>query len=193
MSTDIAFPAQLPVGKLAGHVIDAVDISERTIYEAGEQRVRRLFTIVPQKASVSWFLSQEHFDIFDDWYENTLLAGSFPFDVQVAGEGVVGVVWYTANFITPYTMETVATRWGPMYRIGTSLLLMGESFGSRVATSLYSTIGFRIGLNAALFGAPVALRSAIRADLSMRPVPTVPSAGLHSEFDVSQTLRGTLS
>lgn len=135
MATDQVYPPSLP-SFLIGRQIDIVDAAERTSFESGEQRVRQLFRSVPMVCSAAALYTQDQFDTWDEFHETDLIAGSLPFDVEIAKQGGTGVEWWTAFLISPYTWQTVRSVAGMHYRVSANLLLTGEPFAERVSTTL---------------------------------------------------------
>jgi len=194
MASDIVYPATLPPPLVEGNAYAAVALAGSTPYEAGQPRRRRRYTRVPRTVSVLWRYTQSEFDTWFDWHEDVLQAGSLPFDVQLAGEGIEDPVWWTANIIS-HSWQALP---GNRYRISASLLLLdGPTAGQRVATSLYASVGLSMRLRGALTGNRATMHGGLSMGAQMRGILTVPSfataTGLRSAIAIGASLRGTLT
>lgn len=115
-------PDSLPLPSSQNHVFTNVSMAQAVQFETGDVRRRRRYTRAPQLLDLQWELSQTEFDTFHNWFEQTLMAGARQFDLQVASQTSVDVVWNSALFTRPYeaTLDL-----GGKYIVRATLLVTG--------------------------------------------------------------------
>lgn len=101
--SDHVFPG--PCWLLAGHELTAGERIAVTPFDQGEDRQREIRTFTPYLASVSAFMTQEEFDLFDEWYEVNIRGGVDLFDTKVMSLVGAGEQWWQARFVGPYRYE----------------------------------------------------------------------------------------
>lgn len=132
-------PDSLPLPVTDGHTFSAVDPAVSIRFEAGELRRRRRYTRVPQLIDLSWVFTQTEFDVFHDWFENELFAGTVEFNLQIASQDAPTTAWNSAVFTAPYTV-TYDT--GGYYTVHATLLLTGTPVDVKPFTSLGGKASF---------------------------------------------------
>ena len=90
------------------HSEQAEDIYARTEVDVGPARYGRKYTEVPAVRSAKIFLNFEQSKKFHEWYEDTLGAGTLRFSAQFHEVGV-GIRWFEAEFVKPWSAEFVAS------------------------------------------------------------------------------------
>lgn len=98
---------QMPSGILpftaADHVITPDALYVQVDRQAGHTRSRRRFRSVPTIVNTSFEVTQAQLEVFFNWHESALIAGSLPFAANIAKIGP-GTEWWKA-FILNYTVE----------------------------------------------------------------------------------------
>lgn len=180
----ITVPVELNRLRASDHSFDSIDIAAEMQYEAGENRRRRIYTQVPDIVNFSWDMTQAHLDIYDNWFEEDLIAGERQFDILVAQEGGTGVTWSNAKFIGVPEIETLPTG---DYVVSGQMLLLGDRFDVRVAPSLQGKATIRFSSIATL--APIdTLTVTALIQFSTRAMFDLGEAGkLHGDAAISFT------
>lgn len=167
MPTDVVIPASIPPA-LSRVRLQWSDPALTVPKDQGETRRLPRFPGVPQQAFVQWYLNQDQFDDFWDWFEDTLVAGSRRFDFQLERQGGPGagsnarLSWHTAQFVEqPYTAAASST--GDFYTVSATLLLIGAPFDTRTAPGLLAS-----GVNARSGGARFIVASIVASGTNSR-------------------------
>lgn len=107
----IQIPGGFPAWLIAGHSSTDDDIYASVEMAAGHNRLRRVYSVTPQRRKVSMLLTQQQGVEFFNWFENDLLAGALRFSAKVRALGP-DHLWYGAAFSAspPYTAELA--HWG---------------------------------------------------------------------------------
>lgn len=124
--SDIIFPASLPLPLRAGYVAEPIPVTMSMATDAGSLRIRPRYRSAPTAHSFTWLLSQKQYDVFVNFYENDLAAGSKPFLCPLDG-GAGAVLGILAFFVEPPT-ETVDE--GMNWRVSAKLLTAGAPLGT---------------------------------------------------------------
>jgi hypothetical protein len=98
-------PAPLPPALADVHLREPIAVYAEQPMTAGTRRKRRLAAgtlPAPVVQQIEWDLSQYQMSVLDDFYENTLLAGSLPFNIQVATPDV-GLETRVAQWLEPFS------------------------------------------------------------------------------------------
>lgn len=139
MSSIHTFPADLPPALQQGHSFQPLANARNRKRDQGETRMRPRYRSVPDQCVISWFFeTQEEFDTFHDWFEDTVVVGSSDFDLQVADRDTFGVTWWTARFIDEYKFEVDEVC---RYTVSAQLLLVEELGPTRVAPGIEASGG----------------------------------------------------
>lgn len=134
MASIRVFPESLPAALVAGHGFEPLPNARIRERDQGESRMRPRYRSVPEMCAASWLLDQDQFDVFHDWFEDSLIAGSLDFDVRVQLRGTqTGTTWYTAVFPQGYSADVTH---GLLYRINAPLLLREELGPIRIAPGI---------------------------------------------------------
>lgn len=94
----ITAPSGTPPFLAYGHGIEEDSVFANVKSATGHGRKRRVYTVPERVVQVSWFLDADELEAVEDWYENTLQAGSLEFAAQVANQGP-GLLWWTARWV----------------------------------------------------------------------------------------------
>lgn len=104
MSSNLVFPANLP-DPLPDYT--ELEVESRTQFESetGYIRRRRRTSTPPRKFELSWVLSTEQLNTFQNWFDDILDNGSRDFDIQLLDDDK-SLVWYTVTIPSGnYTSE----------------------------------------------------------------------------------------
>lgn len=119
----ITAPDGAPVFLAEGHGIEEDSVFAQVGYTTGHSRARRVWTVPERAVAVSWLLDADVMAAVDDWYENTLLAGTRQFAARVRNQGAgSALLWWTARWID-FQTEMLNLGRG---RVSGMLLLTGE-------------------------------------------------------------------
>jgi hypothetical protein len=132
-------PPSLPPGFREGHSFEPLANARVRQRDQGEARMRPRYRSVPDQCTITWRFTQAEFDVFDEWFENTIRVGSFDFDLQVADRATqLGTTWFTARFVSDYERSDAS---GLRYRVSAQLLLVDELGPVRVAPGIEASGG----------------------------------------------------
>lgn len=119
---EITLPAGIPIFLAEGHSATPrskfADVGMRT----GHSRKRRVSTAAPRVVQVSLFLTAELMQVFDTWFEDTLVVGVAKFSAQVAQQGAKTRLWWEAEWVDMPRSEPLAP---DAWRVTGRLLLTG--------------------------------------------------------------------
>lgn len=104
-----SLPSEIPKVRIAGYVIEPVDVVERMPVESGPDRVRLMTLATPALVSVQWRLSRAQLQVFDNWFRNTLRQGEQRFTMPLLTGG--GVNTEEASFDVFPTYEREGAKW----------------------------------------------------------------------------------
>lgn len=131
MSSGVIFPSSLP-HPLPDYTDQYVETRSAFESETGYVRRRRRASVPPRKFELHWDLSLEQYKVFDDWFQNTLTAGSRPFDIQLLDDDFT-LVWYTLHVTdVKYVAESTETM---DWRISLQTQTIDEYFEHRAPSS----------------------------------------------------------
>lgn len=107
----IQLPGGFPAWLVAGHTVTDEIIYSPVEMSSGHKRMRRVYSITPQRRKVSLLLTQEQGQEFFKWFELDILGGGKRFAAKVRALGE-DHMWYGAVFADspPYTAEMA--HWG---------------------------------------------------------------------------------
>lgn len=108
----IAYPEGLPYPlRDAGYGFEPVSPLVSTSLQSGKTIDRRRFTNTPTVASVTWEMDDGQAQLFEAWFEYTLVSGSLPFDCPL--KTPIGIETYEAKFQGMYQGPTLSgiSRW----------------------------------------------------------------------------------
>lgn len=93
----------------------------------GPPRRRNLTRSVPRVFECTWTMSQDDFNLFDNWWQFSIKGGSLEFDIELSDDDS-GLTWYTVRALGEYKAEII----GEMmeWRVSMTLRAMGETFGT---------------------------------------------------------------
>jgi hypothetical protein len=132
-------PPSLPPGLRDGHGFEPLPNARVRDRDQGEARMRPRFRSVPDRCTITWRFTQAEFDVFDEWFENTIVVGTEDFDLQVADRATEqGISWWTARFIGEYERADAS---GLRYRVSATLLLVDEIGAVRVPPGIEASGG----------------------------------------------------
>jgi hypothetical protein len=132
-------PPSLPPGLREGHGFEPLPNARVRQRDQGEARMRPRYRSVPDQCTITWRFTQAEFDVFDEWFENTIIVGSTDFDLQVADRATaLGKTWFTARFLGDYERSDAS---GLRYRVSANLLLVDELGAVRVAPGIEASGG----------------------------------------------------
>ena len=117
---ELLLPPTLPDFKAAGHTATPEPLCGAVERQGGTERRRRLYTSTPRRLQAQLEVTQAQLEIFVDWHENTLKAGSEPFTAKVAKVGA-GVEYWEAHCLS----FTVDHQEGSTHLISLELRLKG--------------------------------------------------------------------
>lgn len=97
----INYPAALPKPVQSGYALQTVSPLMRTTMQSGRARQRRTYTSVPQSVAVSWIMTDQEAQLFENFFQVSLVDGSLWFfaDLQTP----LGVMPYECRFVDIYT------------------------------------------------------------------------------------------
>lgn len=101
-----AFPSTLPSVMMSEYGFKPGNAVARTEMDTGLARQRRRFVSVPTEYSVKWKFTRAQFAIFEKFFEEDIFHGAGWFTIQLVNG--VGETTYTARFIEPYSVTTIA-------------------------------------------------------------------------------------
>ena len=189
MSSIRIYPLDLPAPLVEGHGFQPEPNARERPRDQGEMRMRPRFRSVPELCTVSWlYVEQAHFDAFDVWYEDELLAGSLDFDLRVQDRGTeFGRRWYTAQFVGDYRCDVLDAL---MYRVSATLRLVEDLGTLRIPPGIEATIGLNFGLRAQTAAPPFAVTIGMNFVLqaSMPMPPLAASIGLNFTLHAAMPL-----
>ena len=102
----IDYPAGLPLPLQTGYGLQTVSLLIRTQMQSGRSRQRRTFTSVPQSVTVSWLFTEVQAQLFENFFQVSLVDGS---------------MWFFAELQTPLGFMPVECRFVEIYS-GPSLI-----------------------------------------------------------------------
>lgn len=137
----IQIPGGFPAWLVSNHSSVDDDIYATVEMSSGHDRLRRIYSVTPQRRKVSMLLTQAQGAEFFSWFENDLIGGVLRFAAKVRALGP-DHLWYGAVFASspPYTAEMA--HWGRTevhWLIEAELLLFGA--GSEYGPALTSFEG----------------------------------------------------
>lgn len=152
--------------------------------DQGEMRMRPRFRSVPDLCTASWiFQTQEDFDAFDEWYEDTLQAGSLDFDIQAQDRGTqYGHRWYTAQIVGDYRADVIV---GPRYRVTATLRLIDDLGTVRIPPGIEATIGLNFTLAAQTVPPSFAATIGLNFTLTAEMLPSPPGVTIELLFGMA--------
>lgn len=106
MSSSVRFPAELMPPTTDGYGDSFEESRQKFSPEIGQSRRRLRTRRVPRRFNVQWTFSQDEYQVFDKWWQNSIAGGSIPFDIQILDD-VVGLTWYTVYWIGEYQANIV--------------------------------------------------------------------------------------
>lgn len=119
----ITAPDGTPVFLAEGHGIDEDSLYAQVPMTTGHSRTRKRYTVTDRVVTVRWFLDSGLPPVVNDWYENTLLAGTRAWSARVRNQGAgPAMLWWRARWID-YQMEMLHLGRG---LVSGRLLLTGE-------------------------------------------------------------------
>jgi hypothetical protein len=120
----ITAPSGAPPFLADGHGIDEDAYYGQVPYTTGHSRARRRWTQTARVVTVRWLLEEDELAEVDDWYENTLLAGTREWSARVRKQGAWPdlTLWWRARWID-YQTEMLEKGRGI---VSGRLLLTGE-------------------------------------------------------------------
>jgi hypothetical protein len=96
----ITAPSGCPVFLADGHGIDEDSLYAQVPMATGHSRTRKRYTVTDRVVTVRWLLEPALLTAVDDWYENTLLAGTRQFAARVRNQGAgPALLWWRARWI----------------------------------------------------------------------------------------------
>jgi hypothetical protein len=121
----IDYPAGLPKPVQSGYAIQTVSPLTRTTMQSGRARQRRTFTSVPQSVSVSWIMTTQEAQLFENFFQVSLVDGS---------------LWFFADLQTPLGFSPVECRFTDIYN-GPSLIAFNKwQFSATLETKDRNTL-----------------------------------------------------
>lgn len=108
MPSGVVFPINLPVVSRPGHGDMFEEIRSSFEPEIGVSRRRNRMRVAPRIFELQLDLSQDEYQIFDLWWQDTIKAGELEFDIQLLNDDNV-LVWYTVNVLEEYSADVTKT------------------------------------------------------------------------------------
>ena len=109
-----AWPGNLPLAPLIGHLETAPDIAMRTAMEAGPDKVRRRFTAGVREFDMPLVLSDAQVDVLDGFFVTDTAGGSLRFDFRHPRTGAV----VKCRFLGPPEYRLIApSKWRTTFRL----------------------------------------------------------------------------
>ena len=108
----IAYPEGLPYPlRDAGYGFEPVSPLISSTLQSGQAITRRRFSNTPTIAGVTWEMDDGQAQLFEAWFEYTLISGSLPFDCPL--KTPIGTETYEARFVDIYQGPTLVgiSRW----------------------------------------------------------------------------------
>jgi hypothetical protein len=97
----INYPAGLPRPVQSGYGLQTVSPMISTTMQSGRSRQRRTFTGVPQRISVSWIMTEQEAQLFENFFQVSLVDGSEWFFAEL--QTPLGVMPYECKFTDIYS------------------------------------------------------------------------------------------
>lgn len=121
----IRFPVEMPPPlRDAGE--SSVDTRPAYVPEKGVARRRQFARKTPRIFDVTYDVTQAQFQVFDRWWQYTILSGEKPFDTQL-WDDLYGLTWFTVSVLQPYDASiSRESDW----QIRLKLLSVNETFGT---------------------------------------------------------------
>ncbi len=103
MPTGIRFPIDLKDQgpERSGFSDTYEETRSRVEMEIGAARTRNLMRSTPRLFEVSFTFNYNEYNVFDNWWQNTILGGLHTFDIQLLDE-LDELVWFTVRWIGKY-------------------------------------------------------------------------------------------
>lgn len=121
----INYPAGLPRPVQSGYGLQTVSPMVRTTMQSGRARQRRTFTGVPQSVSVSWIMTSQEAQLFENFFQVSLIDGS---------------EWFFADLQTPLGVMPYECRFTDIYQ-GPSLIAFNKwQFSAVLETKKRNTL-----------------------------------------------------
>jgi hypothetical protein len=121
----INYPAGLPLPLQSGYGLQTVSPMIRTTMQSGRARQRRTFTSVPQSVSVSWIMTEQEAQLFENFFQVSLVDGS---------------LWFFASLKTPLGVMPYEFRFTDIYQ-GPSLIAFNKwQFSATLETKERNTL-----------------------------------------------------
>lgn len=133
---DIIFPPSLPTAMIAGYSDKRGPITNRIERDLGTDRVRRMFRNIYAIEQVQWDMAECQFEIFEDFFYETLNGGTRRFDCQLS-DYKDGLAWSTALFQGVYKAQVISP--GDRWLVQGTLLLFGKPSPVRVVANVRGT------------------------------------------------------
>lgn len=92
----IDYPEGLPLPLREGYGLEPVSPLMSSPLQNGQFETRRMFKNTPVAVNLIWEFSSEQAQLFDAWWEYTLVSGSLPFSCPL--QTTLGIDKYTAKF-----------------------------------------------------------------------------------------------
>lgn len=111
--SSIRLPEAIPIPQRDSLTTTFEQSNQQNPFEIGAARSRRTRSLAPRLWTITFIMSLVQFQLFEDWYQNTIKGGSFIFDMQLLDDDDT-LVWYTVNIVGEYTYANVGTaydRW----------------------------------------------------------------------------------
>jgi len=119
----ITTPAGTPKFLASSHTVTEDSAYAVVKSATGHSRQRRVWTVTERLVNVEWFLEEDLLIATEDWYENTLQAGTRTFSVQLRNEGATpDLLWWEVRWIS---FQTEMMNYG-RGRVSGQLMLFGE-------------------------------------------------------------------
>ena len=118
---DPTYPTTLPVWLHDGHAFEAVPFTNDTRPERGEDRIRQVFRSAPQIAIVSALYTQDEYDDWCEFFEDTLQVGARWFIAPMKSQTANELVYWRAMIVGQPTEDVLHLG---RYRISLRLLVI---------------------------------------------------------------------
>jgi hypothetical protein len=136
-------PAGTPPFLRDTHELEVISRYANTQVQTGAMIRRRMWVSTAEYANVVLELSTPVMAEYDEFFEDTLEAGTKKFSAQIQNRGP-GLLWWSCRFFEPYTVEYLGGIW---WRLSAKLILFDEgSVEGPEPTTLVGSV--HIGLQA---------------------------------------------
>lgn len=100
MPSSIRFPADLPIPLRDSYSESFEEIHRRLQMEAGTERRRARMRKAPRVFKLNLILDQVEYQVFDSWWQNTILGGELDFDIQLLNDDDANdLIWFTVSIL----------------------------------------------------------------------------------------------